>query len=82
LRSSRSWCDTADCSEVDQASITGEPLPVAKAAGDGVFAGTLNGTGALRVVVNCVAGESVVARIVAMVAEASQTKARTQLFIG
>ena len=35
-------------SEVDQASITGEPLPVAKTVGDEVFAGTLNGTGALR----------------------------------
>lgn len=68
-------------SEVDQASITGEPMPVTKAAGDEVFAGTLNGTGALTVVVNRPAEESVVARIVAMVAEASQTKARTQLFI-
>src|SRR5882724_5220663 len=34
-------------SEVDQATITGEPLPVAKERGDEVFAGTLNGTGAL-----------------------------------
>ncbi len=39
-------------SEVDQASITGEPLPVVKTVGDEVFAGTLNGTGALRVSVN------------------------------
>ena len=39
----------AGLSEVDQASITGEPLPVAKRPGDEVFAGTLNGTGALRV---------------------------------
>ena len=68
-------------SEVDQASITGEPLPVTKTVGDEVFAGTLNGTGALRVTVNRPAGDTVVARIVAMVEEASQTKARTQLFI-
>ncbi|MGZ0152844.1 heavy metal translocating P-type ATPase [Kribbella sp. WER1] len=68
-------------SEVDQASITGEPLPVAKTSGDEVFAGTLNGTGALKVVVNRAARDSVVARIVTMVEEASQTKARTQLFI-
>jgi len=68
-------------SEVDQATITGEPLPVAKAAGDEVFAGTLNGTGVLRVRVERAASESVVARIVAMVEQASHTKAETQLFI-
>ena len=68
-------------SEVDQASITGEPLPVLKQAGDEVFAGTLNGTGALRVRVARAASESVVARIVALVEQASATKARTQLFI-
>ena len=68
-------------SEVDQASITGEPLPVLKEQGDEVFAGTLNGTGALRARVNRPASESVVARIVALVEEASATKAKTQLFI-
>ncbi|MFE6774880.1 heavy metal translocating P-type ATPase [Streptomyces sp. NPDC057702] len=68
-------------SDVDQATITGEPLPVAKRPGDGVFAGTLNGTGALRVRVERDAHDSVIARIVAMVAEASETKAPTQLFI-
>ena len=68
-------------SEVDQASITGEPLPVLKQTGDQVFAGTLNGTGALRVRVERAAGDSVVARIVAMVQDASATKAKTQLFI-
>ncbi len=68
-------------SEVDQASITGEPLPVLKEAGDEVFAGTLNGTGALRVRVDRAAADSVVARIVAMVEDASATKATTQLFI-
>jgi len=68
-------------SEVDQATITGEPLPVAKESGDEVFAGTLNGTGALRVKVERDASESVIARIVAMVEEASETKAPTQLFI-
>lgn len=39
----------AGTSEVSQATITGEPLPVDKAAGDEVFAGILNGTGVLRV---------------------------------
>ena len=68
-------------SDVDQATITGEPLPAVKQVGDEVFAGTLNGTGALQVRVARRAEESVVARIVAMVDEASATKARTQLFI-
>src|ERR671938_270650 len=68
-------------SDVDQASITGEPLPVARTAGDEVFAGTVNGTGALRVRVERAAADSVMARIVALVEEASATKSRTQLFI-
>ncbi|MFI0986059.1 heavy metal translocating P-type ATPase [Streptomyces exfoliatus] len=72
---------TEGASEVDQATITGEPLPVVKEAGDEVFAGTLNGTGALRVVVERDASDSVIARIVRMVEEASETKAPTQLFI-
>ncbi|MBO1414436.1 heavy metal translocating P-type ATPase [Streptomyces sp. FH025] len=68
-------------SEVDQATITGEPLPVAKEPGDEVFAGTLNGTGALRIKVERDASDSVIARIVQLVEEASETKAPTQLFI-
>ncbi|MDQ6651072.1 MAG: heavy metal translocating P-type ATPase [Actinomycetota bacterium] len=68
-------------SEVDQASITGEPLPVTKVVGDEVFAGTMNGTGALRVRVEHAAADTVVARIVALVEEASATKAKMQLFI-
>jgi heavy metal translocating P-type ATPase len=68
-------------SEVDQATITGEPIPVPKEPGDEVFAGTLNGTGALRVQVGRDASDSVIARIVTMVEEASSTKAPTQLFI-
>lgn len=71
----------AGFSDVDQSSITGEPLPAAKRVGDEVFAGTLNGSGALRVVVTRDPAQTVVARIVAMVADASATKARTQLFI-
>jgi heavy metal translocating P-type ATPase len=68
-------------SDVDQASITGEPLPAAKHPGDEVFAGTMNGTGALCVEVTRAAADSVVARIVALVEQASQSKAQTQLFI-
>ncbi|MEV0105180.1 heavy metal translocating P-type ATPase [Nocardia sp. NPDC050799] len=68
-------------SEVDQATITGEPLPVDRSVGDEVFAGTLNGTGALWIRVDRLAQDSVVARIAALVEQASRTKARTQLFI-
>ena len=68
-------------SEVDQATITGEPLPVDKSVGDEVFAGTVNGTGSLRIRVDRHAADSVVARIASLVAQASRTKARTQLFI-
>ncbi|MGV9940144.1 heavy metal translocating P-type ATPase [Streptomyces sp. NPDC003401] len=68
-------------SEADQATVTGEPLPVVKRPGDDVFAGTLNGTGVLRVRVERDPADSVVARIVTLVEEASRTKAPTQLFI-
>lgn len=71
----------AGASEVDQATITGEPLPVDKSVGDEVFAGTLNGTGSLRIRVDRRAEDSVVARIATLVEQASRTKARTQLFI-
>lgn len=68
-------------SDVDQSSITGESMPVSRTAGDEVFAGTRNGSGVLRVAVTRDPSRTVIARIVAMVAEASATKAATQLFI-
>ncbi len=71
----------AGASEVDQATITGESMPMDKAVGDEVFAGTLNGTGALRIRVDRRAEDSVVARIAALVEEAGRTKAKTQLFV-
>jgi cobalt/nickel-transporting P-type ATPase D len=71
----------AGSSDVDQSSITGESMPAMKCEGDEVFAGTLNGSGALGVRVTRDASQTVVARIAALVAEAAATKARTQLFI-
>ncbi len=68
-------------SEVDQCSITGESMPVSKSHGDEVFAGTVNGSGVLHLVVTRDPSQTVVARIVELVAEAAATKARTQLFI-
>jgi heavy metal translocating P-type ATPase len=71
----------AGASSVDQASITGESMPADKDLGDEVFAGTLNGTGALTVRVTRPTAETVIARIAAQVAAASATKANVQLFI-
>jgi heavy metal translocating P-type ATPase len=71
----------AGLSEVDQQAITGESVPVVRSTGDAVLSGTVNGSGVLRVRVDRPASESVVARIVTLVEQASATKARTQLFI-
>ncbi|QLL09581.1 heavy metal translocating P-type ATPase [Mycobacterium vicinigordonae] len=68
-------------SDVDQCSITGESIPVVRTVGDEVFAGSVNGSGVLHMVVTRDPSQSVVARIVEMVSEASATKAKTQLLI-
>jgi Zn2+/Cd2+-exporting ATPase len=67
-------------SAVDQAAITGESVPVGKAAGDGVFAGTINGHGALRVRVTRLAEESTLAKIIKIVEEARAQKSAAQRF--
>jgi len=67
-------------SAVDQAPITGESVPVEKAVGSAVFAGTINGEGLLHVRVTRPAGQSTLARIVRMVREAQTTKSPTQVF--
>lgn len=68
-------------SDVDQCSITGESMPIARSAGDEVFAGTVNGSGVLHLVVTRDPSQTVVARIIELVSDASATKAKTQLFI-
>jgi Cd2+/Zn2+-exporting ATPase len=67
-------------SAVDQAAITGESVPVHMEPGKSVFAGTMNTTGALEVVVTRLQQESTLARIVRIVAEAREQKSRTQRF--
>jgi heavy metal translocating P-type ATPase len=67
--------------EVDTATLTGEPVPQRRAEGDDVLAGTVNGTGSLRVRVTVDAADTVVAGIAAQVAQASETKSRRQLFV-
>lgn len=68
-------------SEVDQSAITGEATPVARAIGDEVFAGTINGGGVLTVEVKRPAGDTMLARIVRMVEEAREERAPAQKFI-
>jgi len=65
-------------SDVDQATITGESMPVHKKTGDGVFASTLNGNGSIEIHVTRLAKDTTLARIVQMVEEAQATKASTQ----
>ncbi|MDH5605656.1 MAG: heavy metal translocating P-type ATPase [Anaerolineae bacterium] len=65
-------------SMVDQSPITGESIPVFKQTGDPVFAGTVNGNGAVEVLVTHTPEDSTLARIVQMVEEAQGSKAKTQ----
>jgi len=67
--------------EVDQSMLTGESVPVEKQPGDEVFAGTLNGGGALTVRVTRLEGESALARMVRLVEEAQEEKAGAQRLI-
>ncbi|MCB8819936.1 cadmium-translocating P-type ATPase [Microvirga rosea] len=68
-------------SAVDEAPVTGESVPKRKGAGDRVFAGTINGSGALRVHVTAAAQDNTIARIVRLVEEAQESKAPTERFI-
>jgi Cu+-exporting ATPase len=63
---------------VDESMVTGEPVPVRKAAGDPIIGGTMNGTGALVMRAERVGSETLLARIVAMVAEAQRSRAPIQ----
>ncbi|MEO8084665.1 MAG: copper-translocating P-type ATPase, partial [Ardenticatenales bacterium] len=63
---------------VDESMITGESLPVAKAAGDAVIAGTIGQSGSIRYRATKVGGETALAQIVAMVERAQNSKAPAQ----
>ena len=66
---------------LDEASITGESIPVEKTTGDRVFAGTVSAGGFLQVEATGVGADTTLARIIHRVEEAQDAKARTQKFM-
>ncbi len=68
-------------SEVDEAPVTGESVPVAKKAGSPVYAGSINANGELRVLITRAANDNTIARIIHLVEEAQASKAPMARFI-
>ena len=71
----------AGASDVNQAPITGESMPVRKEVGADVFAGTINGDGALTVEATKRAGDSTLAHIIRMVDEAQSRRAPSEQWV-
>jgi Cu+-exporting ATPase len=69
---------TEGASHVDESMVTGEPMPVAKSAGDRVIGGTVNGSGSFLMRAEKVGAETLLARIAGMVAEAQRSRAPIQ----
>jgi P-type Cu+ transporter len=65
-------------SALDESMITGEPLPIDKAAGDPIVGGSVNGTGSLVMIAEKVGADTLLSRIVARVAEAQRSRAPVQ----
>lgn len=68
-------------SELDQAPVTGESVPVSKTVGDFVYAGSINAVAALRVKITRTARDNTISRIIHLVEEAQGSKAPTARFI-
>jgi len=72
---------TNGTSSIDQSPITGESIPVRKVVADPVYAGTINGGGALEIEVQKLAGESTLSKIIKLVEAAQKDATPTQQFI-
>ena len=68
-------------SALNQAPITGESMPVSKSPGDEVFAGSINGDGALVIACSKPASDTVLARIIRMIGEASAKRAASEQWV-
>lgn len=71
---------SAGNSSVDQSPVTGESVPVDKAQGDEVFAGTVNQDNALEIQVSRVTADNTLSRVMSLVAEAQSQQSPTQQF--
>ncbi len=71
----------AGSSAINEAPVTGESIPVEKKPADAVFAGTINGEGALEVRATKTSADNTLARIIRMVEEAQERKGKAQRFI-
>ncbi len=72
---------TAGTSSANQAPITGESIPVHKTVGDAVYAGSINGEGALEMRVTHLAADNTLSRIIKLVEEAQSVRAPSQRLI-
>lgn len=72
---------TAGETSIDESSISGESIPVRKAVGDPVYAGSINTDRLIRLRVTRAAGDNMIARILHLVEEAEASKAPTERFI-
>jgi Cd2+/Zn2+-exporting ATPase len=71
----------AGSTSIDQSAITGESIPVAKGRGDGVYAGTVNGTGTVEVRVTKAAADTALAAIIRLVAEAQARRSPSEQWV-